>query len=270
MPTDGGNSTEHAASIDAAVRAALADLPDAALAADDTVDRGSLALGLRLGLERPDQARDLLDRIRTGTTEPSVGLAVDDVPDAPESPRSIPVASSLLARAAALPPSEWATVGPEVVYGWVGRLAPAEILHIGRVVTEMLASGSSPDVGRGFGLAWTDGVRVPRPELEVMLHEFTELEITVGSILTGSELRTGMPAPRQGLASWLGDWLPRTRPGESQAADAIERTGEPGRRGLVALWNVWMAMRYRALMPAPTFELLVGPWVTVIGPLPDA
>ena len=30
-----------------------------------------------------------------------------------------------------------------------------------------------------------------------------------------------------------------------------------------------MAMRYRALIPPPTFELLVRPWVTVVGPLPE-
>jgi hypothetical protein len=30
-----------------------------------------------------------------------------------------------------------------------------------------------------------------------------------------------------------------------------------------------MAMRYRSVMPAPTFELLVRPWVTVVGRLPD-
>ena len=42
-----------------------------------------------------------------------------------------------------------------------------------------------------------------------------------------------------------------------------------GRRGLVALWNVWMAMRYRTLIPQPTFDQLVHPWVTVVGPLPD-
>ena len=29
-------------------------------------------------------------------------------------------------------------------------------------------------------------------------------------------------------------------------------------------------MRYRGLIPAPTFELLVQPWVTVVGPLPEA
>ena len=62
--------------------------------------------------------------------------------------------------------------------------------------------------------------------------------------------------------------MPRARPGESQAAAAIDRSGEPGRLGLIALWNVWMAMRYRRLIPRPTFELLVHPWETVVGALP--
>ena len=154
-------------------------------------------------------------------------------------------------------------MGPDVVFGWVAGLSPGDILRLGRAVGDMLAAGSPPDVERGFGLAWTGGVRVPRPELDVMLQEFTELEITVGGILAGGELRPPEPAaPRQGLASWLGDWIPRSRPGETQAASAIEQSGAPGRRGLVAIWNVWMAMRYRSLIPQPTFELLVQPWVT--------
>ena len=66
-----------------------------------------------------------------------------------------------------------------------------------------------------------------------MLEEFTDLEITVGRILAGGELGAAYrPEPRQGLAAWFGDWMPRTRPGESQAAGVIERNGEPGRRGL--------------------------------------
>ena len=44
-----------------------------------------------------------------------------------------------------------------------------------------------------------------------------------------------------------------------QVAAAIEAAGDPGRYGLVALWNAWMAMRYRSAMPAATFELLVRP-----------
>jgi hypothetical protein len=112
-------------------------------------------------------------------------------------------------------------------------------------------------------------VRISRQELESLMADFTELELTVGGILAQRELRTGRPPERpHGIAAWFGDWMPRTRPEESQAAAAIERNGDPARRGLVALWNVWMAMRHRALIPRPTFDLLVHPWVTVVGPLP--
>jgi hypothetical protein len=157
-----------------------------------------------------------------------------------------------------------------VTFGWVVRLAPDRILLLGRVVGEMLAAGAPPDVGRGFGITWSAGARVPRHELEAMVQEFTELEITVGGIIAGRDLRKGPPAAKpQGIAAWLGDWKPRMRPEESQAAEAIERKGDEGRRGLVALWNVWMAMRYRTLIPQPTFDQLVHPWVTVVGPLPD-
>jgi hypothetical protein len=31
-----------------------------------------------------------------------------------------------------------------------------------------------------------------------------------------------------------------------------------------------MAMRYRAVLAPPTFDLLVRPWVTVVGPLPES
>jgi hypothetical protein len=280
MATGGGDDTEGAWALDGVVRDALAGLPGGdPAAALETVDDRWLAAGIRLGLTRPDQARVLLELIANRESIDGADAAPMDAPRVPdetaasdvgEDPPAIPVASALLARAAALPPSEWARLGPDVVFGWVARLTTAEILRIGRVVGEMLAAGSSPDVERGFGLAWTAGVRVPRPELDVMLEEFTDLEITVGRILAGGELGASYrPEPRQGLAAWFGDWMPRTRPGETQAAGVIERNGEPGRRGLVALWNVWMAMRYRELIPAPIFDQLVQPWVTVIGRLPD-
>ena len=50
----------------------------------------------------------------------------------------------------------------------------------------------------------------------------------------------------------------------------IEAAGRPAQMGLVALWNVWAAMRYRASIPQGTFEMLVKPWITVVGPLPEA
>ena len=169
-----------------------------------------------------------------------------------------------------MPWSERAGVGPEVTFGWAARLTPDEILSLGRVVLEMLAAGSPPDIGRGFGIAWDAGVRIPRTSVDAMFREFAELEVTVGSVLAGHDLRADETGVAIGVASapCSTSWLPAVPPGESPAAAALESSGEPGRRGLVALWNVWVAMRYRALIPQPTFELLVRPWVTVVGPLP--
>ena len=161
-------------------------------------------------------------------------------------------------------------MGPDVMFGWAAGLTSREILSIGRVVGEMLAAGSPPDIGRGFGLTWDAGVRFPRQELNAMFREFTELEVTVGGVLAGRDLRASEPTQRsRGLGAMLDGLFSRASPRDSQAAAALEGSGEPGRRGLVALWNVWVAMRFRSILPRPTFELLVQPWVTVVGPLPE-
>jgi len=183
---------------------------------------------------------------------------------------AVPTRSSLLARSAALPSSERAALGPDQVYGWAAALAPAEILLLGRVVHEMLRTGSPPEAGRAFGIAWWGGARLPRDDQESMISEFADLEVTIGSVLAGRDLRDVRPAPKRGLAA-LFDFFPsRSRESESQAFSAIELAGEPARLGLIALWNAWIAVRYRALIPPPTFEMLVRPWVTVVGPLPGA
>jgi hypothetical protein len=103
-----------------------------------------------------------------------------------------------------------------------------------------------------------------------MFREFADLEISVGSVLIGRDLRAQEPTPPSpGLGGLLDHLvLPKGRL-DSRAGEAINRSGDPGRRGLVALWNAWVAMRYRAIIPAPTFELLVRPWVSVVGPLPE-
>jgi branched-chain amino acid aminotransferase len=181
---------------------------------------------------------------------------------------AVPTRSSLLARSAALPSSERAALGPDQVYGWAAALAPAEVLLLGRVVHEMLRTGSPPEAGRAFGIAWWGGARLPRHDQESMIREFADLEVTIGSVLAGRDLRDVRPAPKRGLAA-LFDFLPsRTRESESQAFSAIELAGEPAHLGLIALWNAWVAVRYRALIPPPTFEMLIRPWVTVVGPLP--
>jgi hypothetical protein len=254
-----------------AVLDALAGLPGVdATEAPDTAGRRWLRAGIALGLEHPDRGRALIALLDpAGDDEPAPST---DRPAgaADRSPEAIPIQSSLLARASALPAEERAAAGPEVAFGWVARLAPDQILQLGRVVGEMLEAGAPPDLARGFGLTWSAGVRVARDDLEAMLQEFTELEIVVGSTLTGRDLGRIAPPPRPtGIAAWLGDWIPRSRPGESQAAAAIEQAGDPGRRGLVALWNLWMAMRYRTRLSAQTFAMLAQPWLTVVGPLPE-
>ncbi|MDH4142826.1 MAG: hypothetical protein OEV61_09455 [Chloroflexota bacterium] len=264
MPIDGGDKRDEGRAIDAALSAALEDLTGrGGDVGPDAVDYRWLGIGIELGLRRPERGRALLALMAAQEKgEPGT----DDTPE----PASIPVASALLARAATLPASARTGAVSEAAFGWVTRLAPGEILLLGQVVGEMLAAGSPSDVGKGFGIAWSVGDSVSRDELEAMLDEFTELEITVGGILAQRDLRTGRSAERpQGIAAWLGDWMPRSRPEERQATEAIERNGEAARRGLVALWNVWMAMRYRTRIEPPVFDLLVHPWVTVVGPLPE-
>jgi hypothetical protein len=279
MPTEGGDTASYERALQRAVAVALAGLPDGDRDASlEALDSNWLGIGLRLGLERPDEARLLLAMIEVPAADPSplvdrdaaVASPADPTAvDGPGNPVPIPVASSLLARAAALPAPERVGMGPDVAFGWAAGLTPRDILSLGRVVGDMLAAGAPPDVGRGFGLTWDAGVRLPRKDLDAMFREFTELEVTVGGVLSGRDLRSAEPAPRsRGLGALFDSWLTRTRPQDAQAAAAFESSGEPGRRGLVALWNAWAAMRYRDRIPPPTFELLVRPWVTVVGPLP--
>jgi hypothetical protein len=181
----------------------------------------------------------------------------------------VPVLSLLLTRSAALPRSEMTAVGPRVVFGWADELTPSQVTAVGRVVIAMLAQGAPPDVGRGFGLAWDGGVRIPRPEHNLMFDDFTQLEISVAGVLASRDLRAPDAVPRpQGFGVFAQLFGTRSA-AHSPAAAAIEASGEAGRRGLVALWNAWVAMRYREAMPEGTFEMLTRPWASVVGPLPD-
>ena len=261
MPIDSGDPLPDEPSLDAAIDDALAGLPDQDRAAARTpTDVHWLGIGIRLGLERPDEARQLLAMIDAAAGTPAVEPPVDST--------AVPVRSALLARDAAVPFAERASIGPNAMFGWAAMLTRGEVQLLGRVVHEMVATGAPADIGRGFGLAWDAGVRLPRRELDQLFREFTELEMTVASVLAGRDLRLepSLGSDRGGL---LGQLIPRRRPGDAQAAAALESSGEPGKLGLVATWNAWIAMRYRGLIPAPTFELLVQPWVTVVGPLPE-
>ena len=277
MPPESDEVADRSPALEEALAQALASVHDRGSApAPDTADYRWLGIGLRLGLERPGHARHLLELIaaagepQAAIPEGDLGGAAADPGDAAPAPEDdAPAASRFLARSAALPASERAAVGPAVVFGWAAELTPAQVLRIGAVVGGMLAEGAPADVGRGFGLAWDGGVRIPGPERDHLFEDFTQLEVTVAEVLTGRRLRSVEAAPRaHGFGAFAQLFGPRAQ-GPSAVTAAIEAAGDPGRYGLVALWNAWMAMRYRSAMPAPTFELLVRPWVRVVGPLPD-
>jgi hypothetical protein len=259
MPTDPGDTARSLRALDEALGEALVELPGGARpAATEVVDYRWLAIGMRLGLERPADAVRLLEMLGNPEVDPTARPGGDAQSSTPageaanersEGSMSVPVRSSLLARAAALTWSERANMGPEAAFAWVATLTPGEILSLGRVVGDMLAAGSSADIGRGFGLTWDAGVRLPRQERNAMFREFTELEVTVGGVMTGRDLRAGAAAARpRGLGAVLDQLVTRARPEDSLAAAALEGSGEPGRRGLVALWNAWVAMLDRKLI----------------------
>jgi hypothetical protein len=278
MPIDAGDPLHDAPSLEAVVDEALAGLPGEGRAdAEASVDYRWLRAGMRLGLERPDQARQLIElidageegRSAVGRGDAAAGSPVVTADELPGDSTSVPVRSLLLARDAAVPFAERATSGPAATFGWAATLTRSEIQLLGRVVHEMLAAGAPADIGRGFGLAWDAGVRLPRRELDQLFREFTELEMTVAGVLAGRDLRSEPSLEADRAGGLLGQLIPRGRPGEAQAAAALESSGEPGKLGLVATWNAWMAMRYRTLVPSATFELLVHPWLTVVGSLPE-
>ncbi len=251
-----------------------------------TVDRATLAVGLRLGLEHPDRARRLLEALDNpepaGETETAtIDAARSPVPPAGDKTAgepvgdgaagdAVPVRSMLLARSAAMVAAGDITLDPDAMFGWAGRLTRDEILTIGRVVGDMIARGGSKDLARGFGVTWTGGVHVPGSGFEATFHAFTELQVTVCGVLAGHDLRAEPQASSPGLmGSLFGSLLPRADPVANEAASVMDRAGEPGQHGLVALWNAWAAMRYRSAIPEELFEQLVHPWVTVVGPLPE-
>jgi len=66
---------------------------------------------------------------------------------------------------------------------------------------EMLASGAPPDLGRAFGITWDAGVRLPRRELDAMFAEFTDLQVTAASVLSGRDLRA-IEHPSRDPGAW--------------------------------------------------------------------
>lgn len=275
--------------LEAALAEAVASIHDRGAAPEtESVDYRSLGIGLRLGLDRPGHARHLLELIgAAGADAGAVGgaavdvVAADVVPAGPAEAASpgepatdladggVPPASLFLARSAAFSLAERAELGPDVVFGWATELSAGQVLRIGAVVAAMLAEGAPTDLGRGFALAWDDGVKIPRHERDALFADFAQLQVAVGGVLVGRDLRVEEAVPKQrGFGAFAQLFGGRSN-GPSPATAAIEAAGEPGRRALVAMWNTWIAMRYRASIHGPTFALLTRPWVTVVGPLPE-
>ncbi len=269
---DGDDRAERSRALEEALDEALASVQDGGGdSAPDSEDYRWLGIGMRLGLERPGHARHLLELVGARNADAAAAdLAAGADPAAADPGSTGPVLSLLLARSAALPRSEMTAVGPGVVFGWADELTSAQVRAIGGVVTAMLAEGVTADVGRGFGLAWDGGARIPGPERDALFDDFTQLQVAVAGVLVGRDLRSVEVAPRpHGFGAFAQLFGTRAASGPSPAAAAIDAAGEPGRRGLVALWNTWVVMRFRPSIPGPTFELLTRPWVTVVGRLPD-
>lgn len=269
VANDAGDPRRADEAAEAAVQEALAGFPEEDRDERSPVDVRWLGIGLRLGLERPDEARHLLAIIGARIADRGAVADAEAGDPAAGRPADVPTRSALLARSAALPFAKLASLGPEAAFGWAAMLSRDDVRLLGRVVHDMLAAGAPTDLGRGFGLAWDAGVKLPRHDLDQLFRQFTELQMTVASVLAGRDLRLES-ATRADGGGLFGQLIARGRAGDAEAAAALESSGEPGKLGLVASWNAWIGMRYRSVIPASTFELLVQPWTTVVGSLPGA
>ena len=257
---------------------ALADLRDEhPRVPNEAADRYWLRMGLGLGLRETGRAEPLLERLEAAIgVAPAPALAAEqdggrEGETADDAGREeVPVRSLLLARSARLPAVDKEAFDPEAVFGWAARLAPDEIRAMGSVLGDMLAEGLTPDLAKGFAITWRAGLKLPESDFDALFHAFTELELTVCGVLAGYELRTDSRAPKQGLlGGMLGSLLLRNDTRASEAGAILERSGVAARRGLVAMWNAWAAIRFRPQLPATLFEQLVRPWVTAVGRLPE-
>jgi len=82
-----------------------------------------------------------------------------------------------------------------------------------------------------------------------------------------------IPSPKglDGLSATIQGWFaPRRSPADGAVSGVFDQFGTPAQRGLVAAWNAWAALRFRALLTPALFDQLVRPWTTVVGRLPEA
>jgi hypothetical protein len=296
MPTDGTPEPDGSpAPPDDALARAIAELrAERAPMSGEPADRYWLRLGIALGLRQPGRAALLLTGLEAGAVapetarsatdegetaaalspttigeqtaveEPAANGTADD--DRPADPNEVPVRSLLLARSAGLS----ASAAPATVYGWVAQLSPVEIRRLGHVVSGLLADGASRELERGFGLAWSAGTRLPREDLRGLFGRFAELELAVCGVLGNRDLLSIARPGESGVGAVLAVFVRRSNPAIVEATAILEREGETAKRGLIAIWNAWVALRYRDVIAPPLFERLVRPWVTVVGQLPEA
>jgi hypothetical protein len=280
MPTDGDDA--QTAPISSAAGASVANTTGSTGAPGGRADMYWFGVGIRLGLEHPERARAMLAAIEAdgGTEAPAVApampseepAAADAAADQPTGGTpvpdgEVPVRSMLLARSATMP----LDTDPAVMFGWAERLTPSEIALMGRLVLDQVAGGATKDLGRGFALAWTAGVRLPNEDLRQLFGLFSWLEITLSGVVAGRDLRSEPKAKQpSGVGALFQGLLTHADPLGSEAAAILDRGGEPVQRGLVAVWNAWVAVRFRPRIPAPLFDQLVHGWTAVVGPLPPA
>jgi hypothetical protein len=236
---------------------------------------------LRVGAQQPGRAHPLLGRLEPGApggtpaTGPTEGPADEPAAEAeaaePAGDHDVPLRSMLLARSATLPAGKDDRIDPDALFGWAARLSRDEVALMGDMVTEMLDDGASPDLARAFAITWRGTANPPERDFATLFRAFTELEFTVAGVLAGYDLRTAPRTRPQGrFSDALGELLSRRNPMAAEAAAIIDRAGKPAERGLVAMWNAWAAVRFRAEVPLALFDELVQPWVAVIGRLPEA
>ncbi|MEI7745319.1 MAG: hypothetical protein WCK58_16410, partial [Chloroflexota bacterium] len=132
-------------SLDAAVDAVLERLAGGSTTfTPDAAAERWLGAGLRLGLERPGEARRLLALIEDQGAA-AISLAGGPAPAAVDGTGVLPAAplqSMLLARTAALEPADLAQLGREGMFGWASSLTSDQVLQLGRAVGDLLAAGA--------------------------------------------------------------------------------------------------------------------------------
>lgn len=271
----------------------------------EPADRYWLRVGIGLGLRQPGRAKLLLSELeaaRAGSPQADEGAGeghmagkqeaaavvtgaashdpagnapsdpvVGESDDEPAASRDedtepqVPVRSRILARSAALPKAADA----DTVFGWVLQLTPTEVRRLGQAVGEMLGAGGMRDLDRAFALAWSGSAHLPSDDLKHLFGRFAELELAVCSVLGGRDIRDLGSAPSSGVDSIFSFFMKRPNPANMEIDVILKREGDAGRRGLIAIWNAWSAIRFRDVVPPALFEQLTRPWVVVVGALPN-